>query len=193
MEVTEEGTIRLVEEARSIPGLGGSGFFGQDPDGDVETQTNHDAQGGTSDTVGDGGNTSQADTLLNSGDSVATETTESPDEPTRTANGQQRGDQSGRAKSTDQTAPHGPSERSLDPDIASAGPESSPTTDGGTAATGTDPITETAVHRGEPDTYCGNCRHFQYVMHDDDIEPYCSYHEELLDDMDACPAWVENE
>jgi len=40
MEVTEEGTIRLVEEATATSGLGGIGFFGSDPDGEVETQTN---------------------------------------------------------------------------------------------------------------------------------------------------------
>ncbi|WP_422653635.1 DUF7140 domain-containing protein [Halorientalis sp.] len=53
-------------------------------------------------------------------------------------------------------------------------------------------MTETAVHRGEPDSYCGNCRHFQYVMDGDDVAPYCTFHEETLDDMDACSAWVNN-
>ncbi|MEF8829307.1 MAG: hypothetical protein V5A49_09740, partial [Haloarcula sp.] len=66
-------------------------------------------------------------------------------------------------------------------------------TDGGTATTGHDAITETAVHRGEPDTYCGNCRHFEYVMQDGDIEPYCSFHGEVMDDMDPCSAWVRND
>jgi len=40
MEVTQEGTIRLVEEARSMPGMGGVGLFGKNPHGSVETQTN---------------------------------------------------------------------------------------------------------------------------------------------------------
>jgi len=43
MEVTEQGRIRLVEEAASTRGLGGIGFFGSDPDGEVETQTNRDS------------------------------------------------------------------------------------------------------------------------------------------------------
>lgn len=193
MEVTEEGTIRLVEEARSLPGLGGIGFLGQDPDGGVETQTNRRSADEPSGAVGDGGNDSQGGTLLDSGDTVTTATTDGPDGTATPSSGQRSVDRSPGPESREQSTPRGPSERSLDPDIASAGPESSPTTDGGTAATNTDPITETAVHHGEPDTYCGNCRHFQYVMHEDDIEPYCSYHEELMDDMDACPAWVDHE
>jgi hypothetical protein len=42
------------------------------------------------------------------------------------------------------------------------------------------------------DTYCGNCSRFQYVRTDGDIEPYCGYHGELMDDMDACEEWTPN-
>ena len=42
------------------------------------------------------------------------------------------------------------------------------------------------------DAYCGNCSHFQYVRSDGDIEPYCGYHGELMDDMDACGEWTSN-
>jgi hypothetical protein len=48
MEVTEQGRIRLVEEVASTRGLGGIGFFGSDPDGDVETQTNRERDSATS-------------------------------------------------------------------------------------------------------------------------------------------------
>ncbi len=166
MKVTEEGTIRLVEEGRSIPGLGGIGMFGGDPDGEVETQTNRPTERrgtGSQGTVGDGGD---------GGETTA-----------------------GTARQSTQPdpAPTGPAEHELDERLANAGPEASPTTDGGTtSATGRDPITETALHRGEPDSYCGNCRHFQYVMDGDDVEPYCTYHEEMMDDMEPCPAWVDN-
>jgi len=171
MEVTEEGTIRLEEESRSIPGLGGIGFFGRDPDGDVETQTNRYADTTTSD----------------GGERQGTETSQSG-----ARNSPPRGRERADPKPT--TGPTGPSEHELDPTLANAGPEAAPTTDGGTTtATGMDPITDTAVHQGEPDNYCGNCRHFQYVMDgEDDIAPYCSFHEEVMDDMDACPAWVDN-
>ena len=176
MAVTEEGTIKLVEESRSIPGLGGIGFFGRDPDGDVETQTNR----GT--TTSDGGATQRG------GDDGSELLDQPAAESDSTA---QRADSTPRQP--EPTAPRGPSEHELDPELANAGPEANPTTDGGTTpATGQDPITETAVHKGEPDSYCGNCRHFQYVMDGDDVAPYCSFHEETLEDMDACSAWVDN-
>lgn len=42
-----------------------------------------------------------------------------------------------------------------------------------------------------PDRYCGSCAHFDYVRTDDeDIHPYCGYHDELMDDMDACEQWT---
>jgi hypothetical protein len=174
MRVTEEGTIELVEKGRSIPGLGGIGLFGTDPDGSVETQTNRTDEGHG--TVGDGGDGSEV-----VGTSASAESGPSDPQPRF------------RERTDSQSTPRGPSERDLAPELANAGPEASPSTDGGTtAATGQDPITETALHQGEPDSYCGNCRHFQYVMDGDDIEPYCTYHEELLDDMEACPAWVDN-
>ena len=172
MEVTEEGTITLVEESRSIPGIGGVGLFGQEPDGGVETQTNRAEQTAT----GDGGTTGDdGSEVLGGASTTASATGEEPAEPPT------------------ESRPQGPTERELDPQLANAGPESAPTTDGGTTtATGTDPITDAAVRNGEPDSYCGNCRHFQYVMDDGDVAPYCGFHEEVMDDMDPCPAWVDN-
>jgi cytochrome c biogenesis protein CcdA len=180
MAVTEEGTIKLVEESRSIPGLGGIGFFGRDPDGDVETQTNRQ-------TTSDGGSTRNAD-----GTEVMGQSPSGSDSTSQHSGSSPQGADSS-PQQPEQSAPRGPTEHELDPRLANAGPEANPTTDGGTTpATGRDPITETAVHRGEPDSYCGNCRHFQYVMDGDDVAPYCSLHEETLDDMDACSAWVDN-
>ncbi|WP_336338068.1 DUF7139 domain-containing protein [Haloarcula brevis] len=184
MEVTEEGTIRLVEEARTLPGLGGIGFFGQDPDGTVETQTNR-ANLTDEGAVGDGG-TGQSGGTHASGQSGA-------DRGTRSQRRSDDAAATGRQANAGSTGRTGPSESALDPRIAEAGPEASASTDGGTATTGHDAITETAVHRGEPDTYCGNCRHFEYVMQDGDIEPYCSFHGEVMDDMEPCSAWVRND
>ncbi|MDT3434804.1 hypothetical protein [Haloarcula sp. 1CSR25-25] len=207
MEVTEEGTIRLVEEARTLPGLGGIGFFGQDPDGAVETQTNRASAAGEG-AVSDGGTgQGSGETRAANGRSrqPAAETQSDSAQSQRRSKGttatERRSDRRGgtrantgqRNAGSHATGGTGPSENALDPRIAEAGPEASPSTDGGTATTGHDAITETAVHRGEPDTYCGNCRHFQYVMQDGDIEPYCSFHGEVMDDMDACSAWVRND
>ncbi|MFC7074715.1 hypothetical protein ACFQJ7_08390 [Halovenus rubra] len=71
-----------------------------------------------------------------------------------------------------------------------------PTSDGGIAVE-TDPaieetVLESAKERGQPDTYCGNCSHFEYVSVDDEIVPHCSLHDDLMDDMEACPDWSGN-
>ncbi|WP_324756675.1 DUF7139 domain-containing protein [Haloarcula sp. GH36] len=176
MEVTESGTIRLVEDARSVSSVGGVGLFGGEPDGDVETQTNRASQSAAR---SDGSGTTEHQPTSGGGG-------QSPDRPD---SGPQRSEQrAGETREWDDRT-----DSTLDSDIAQAGPESTPTADGGTESVSSDPITDTAVHRGEPDTYCGNCRHFQYVMHDDDIVPYCGFHEKLMDDMDACSAWTNND
>ncbi|MFC6756030.1 hypothetical protein ACFQER_04060 [Halomicroarcula sp. GCM10025894] len=114
MKVTEEGTIELVEESRSLPGLGGIGFFGRDPDGDVATQTN---RRGT--TTSDGGATQHTD-----GSEVMGQARSGPDPTT------QQSHTTTQSKSTPQrpekSAPRGPTEHELDPKLANAGPEASP-------------------------------------------------------------------
>lgn len=42
-----------------------------------------------------------------------------------------------------------------------------------------------------PDSYCGNCTHFEYVRADGELAPYCHHHDRLLEDMTACEAWTE--
>jgi hypothetical protein len=39
------------------------------------------------------------------------------------------------------------------------------------------------------DRYCGSCAQFKYVRTDTGIRPYCAYHDELMDDMEACADW----
>ena len=46
--------------------------------------------------------------------------------------------------------------------------------------------------RGRPDEYCGNCTHFEYVRANDELAPYCGFHDELLEDMEACEQWEFN-
>lgn len=43
-----------------------------------------------------------------------------------------------------------------------------------------------------PDRYCGNCADFDYVRTDDGFQPYCGYHDELMDDMSPCDHWEPN-
>jgi len=54
-------------------------------------------------------------------------------------------------------------------------------------------VLEASDERGQPDRYCGNCTHFRYVRADGDLEPYCGFHHELMDDMDACENWEQRE
>jgi hypothetical protein len=177
MKVTEEGIIKFVEESRSVPGLGGIGFFGQSPDGSVDTQTNRPERPTSDGGAVQRGTTDGSEIIGQSSPQATTTPQESDSDP----------------QLQDSDIGSGPAEDELDPELATAGPEANHTTDSGTETRADrDPITETAVHRGEPDSYCGNCRHFQYVMDGDDVAPYCTFHEETLDDMDACSAWVNN-
>ena len=69
-----------------------------------------------------------------------------------------------------------------------------PTSDGGSAVAspdGPEPV-DAAMERGSPDEYCGNCSHFEYVRADGEITPYCGFHDELMEDMDACDQWESN-
>jgi hypothetical protein len=55
MEITEEGSVRLVEDDTAIPGFGSVGLFGKGPDGDVATQTNRESPPRKTDRPDDGG------------------------------------------------------------------------------------------------------------------------------------------
>lgn len=148
MEITQEGTIRLVEEARSLGGLGGVGLFGTKPDGSVETQTNvHSTRSNA---------TSGASAAVSDGGAAAT-------------NG---------LSDVGTNAPATPTTR----DSAAGDDTGEPTT-----GASNDP----SRPRTQPDAYCGNCRHFEYVTVDGEPEPYCGYHGGQLDDMEACSAWTE--
>jgi hypothetical protein len=47
MEITEEGNLRLVEDAEPAGGFGSVGLFGTEPQGEVRTQTNRDEPPGS--------------------------------------------------------------------------------------------------------------------------------------------------
>ncbi|MFB6164187.1 MAG: hypothetical protein ABEJ31_03420 [Haloarculaceae archaeon] len=132
MEVTEEGTTRILEVTGSVPGLGGIGMFGTDLDGEVETQTNEPA---------------------------SSDPAPSPQPDARPA---------------------------------SDGGSAAQTADGSPAQPLDDEVVEAVTTRGQPDAYCGNCEHFQYVRVDGEIEPGCTLHREVLSDMDACDDWQAN-
>lgn len=53
-----------------------------------------------------------------------------------------------------------------------------------------DVIQPVSVQGEAADRYCGNCASFDYVQTSEGIQPYCGYHDELMDDMDACSHWT---
>jgi len=59
-----------------------------------------------------------------------------------------------------------------------------------TTADGAGTESRTASAPIGPDSYCGNCAHFEYVRADGELAPYCHHHDRLLEDMTACEAWT---
>ncbi len=79
-------------------------------------------------------------------------------------------------------------------------PGSPASSDGGAAASDdiTSPLDDDSEFVDEPrpsqptDHYCGNCTHFEYVRTDKGFQPYCTFHDDLMDDMEACEQWQPN-
>ncbi len=207
VEVTDEGRIELVSRGTdeesltsgvpSVPGLGGIGLVGSNPDGDVPTQTNDGddpVQVGERRTDGDAGaetGTDLVDTVwttdpgsepASSSDAERSGQTDSPAGSGR--QGSSRTDTGrGRASTRDDGPTTGGPEQRLTGD-----PE--PTSDGGVTREG---VTEVlSGSNGQPDAYCGNCAYFEYAGDADDLDPYCRYHRESMEDLEACEQWTAN-
>ncbi len=167
VEITDEGKIRLVSaqpepepktDRGGVPGalgLGGIGVVGNDPDGEVPTQTNVASESATDGHAPD----SSADAAGNL-------------TPTATSDG-------GAVSNTGAT---GSGERTL----------TTGETEPGTTGTAVGPAGSGVGERGKPDPYCGNCAQFAYVEVSGELTPYCGFHDEFMDDLDACDEWVPN-
>jgi membrane protein implicated in regulation of membrane protease activity len=175
MEVTREGETKVVEVPKSeiedgSPSVGGVGMFGSTPDEHVETQTNRpDKSSGTTRRTGSTGATGSS--ASNEFGSI------------------------GASSSTGRTRAR--SSRGSEPGV---GLQSSPTSDGGAASRDiSSPMDETAdaellddsTAPAPTDSYCGNCTHFDYIR-DHGMQPYCAYHDETMEDMEACEQWAAN-
>ncbi|WP_222918461.1 hypothetical protein [Natrinema sp. SYSU A 869] len=171
MNVTRHNkTVLEVDDSSDAGGLGGIGFLGGTPDGDVETQTNADAEDDTN------GGTS----LSYDGDGVNSRPSQ------RSAASSRSGSDTGTGSSLGRTAGAATSDGgSATRDITS------PLESGdGHDAEIVESSTETP---DEPtDRYCGNCTHFEYVRSSEGMVPYCARHETAMDDMDACEEWTPN-
>jgi hypothetical protein len=73
-------------------------------------------------------------------------------------------------------------------------PDPAPVSDGGSAAAdGRDAeLLDEPSPEPRGDVYCGNCTHFNYVRTNDGMKPYCGFHGEVMDDMEACEQWESN-
>ncbi len=183
MEVTEEGTLRVVQTERSssLP-LGGIGLFGTDPEGDVATQTNRE----------DGG-TAEVATRKDEGE-ILYQADDAGSADAAGSNGQAASSQSttgGRSSSSRSSTSS--SGRSSTSEGRSAGAKPSPAGDGAGAiidpSSADDEVVEAVNTRGQPDRYCGNCEHFEYVRADGELASYCGLRDDLMDDMEACDEW----
>lgn len=206
MEITREGTIRLVEEARSLGRFGGIGMFGTDLDGEVETQTNRETtttghDGATVETttagpaVGDGGATDTGPTTPSPGadspdepeieaaSSTPDRTTGEPPSRQSTANRSSPDDRSDRETTISQTQPSADGGAVIDENTSDQGPVD------GTAAFSNDFLHSTQAD-DDLNRYCGDCRHFEYVMEDEEPTPYCGFHDRTMEDLEACSNWL---
>ncbi|KYH27410.1 hypothetical protein HAPAU_00760 [Halalkalicoccus paucihalophilus] len=50
--------------------------------------------------------------------------------------------------------------------------------------------TEVSAERRPVDAYCGNCRYLEYTTDEDELRPYCTYHDSEMESMDACESWT---
>jgi len=164
VELTDEGTVRVISVESSLPSFGSVGLFGSGPDGDVETQTNDDPD--------------EEMVVPEASVSEATPSQTSDTTPSTAAGSRD-----------DRSAGDGWQSRSRDAEV---GRSAHPASDGGTAVTGDGERVPAAEGRGTPDRYCGNCRHFEYVRADGEITPYCGLTNTLMEDMDACEDWSPN-
>lgn len=168
LEVTKEGKTKVIEVDRADlrSGLGGIGLLGSTPDGSVKTQTNHPSA-----TVSDGG--ARSTDIRTPGETVEPSTV---DEGVDVIDG-----------STDGRTASGARQ-------AGAGGRATAGADGRTTSGRRTTAGRTTDGRPDDtvDTYCGNCTHFEYVRTGTGIRPYCGYHREEMDDMEACEEWEPN-
>ncbi|QFU81221.1 DUF7139 domain-containing protein [Natronorubrum aibiense] len=164
MNVTRHNTtvVKADESADDSSGLGGIGFFGGTPDGEVETQTNADDAGDTTLSYDDASVESVPKSGANTGTGTETDRSRARAAGVATSDG-------GTAAS-DLSSPLDAGD-GYDAEIVDA------------------PTDEPAE---PTDRYCGNCSQFEYVRSSDGMVPYCAHHETAMDDMDACEEWTPN-
>jgi hypothetical protein len=214
VEVTAQGETRVIEvpKAELSKFSGSMGVLG-DPTDDVDASSRPGAETDDDDgssvfrtdergVVSDGGATSNTltdvsdDVLVQGGSDdsngppsgpaspSSSPTTDTSRSATGTSSSQSRG-----ASADPSANPGGGKVDSVEPSSRS---RSTPGGVGGTARRDDDwepsgNVPEDRAKSGpDRDSYCGSCAHFEYVQTDRGMQPYCGFHDELMDDMEAC-------
>ena len=179
VQVTKKGETRVVEvEKRVRGGLGGIGFLGGTPDGDVDTQTN--AQSKQDRQSSNPQSNSFGTTTTGATDGASTQEISSPLDDQRQAQNQSQNQR----QHPNQT--QSPSE----PTTASTGASSPSQGQNMQASDASEhPDADRPENATVGDRYCGNCAYFEYVRTSDGLKPYCAIHDEMMQDMEACDAW----
>ncbi|ERH10334.1 MAG: hypothetical protein J07HX64_02106 [halophilic archaeon J07HX64] len=220
IELVRRGTDEessLTSSVRSVPGLGGIGLVGSDPAGDVPTQTSDGgvqvAEQRADEATGTDADTDPVDTVWTAepdGDSGSEPASNSNavagadgasvgSRDSRTGSeqqGQRSSDQAdtGRGRRADNaSAPEDePTTGGWEHSSTNRGTGPGPTDDGGQSVTQGGGTEVLSGSNGQPDAYCGNCAYFEYVGDTDDLEPYCRYHRESMEDLEPCEQWTAN-
>ncbi|MFC7204383.1 ribonuclease BN [Haloferax namakaokahaiae] len=162
VQVTKKGETRVVEVEKTVRGgLGGIGFLGGTPDGEVETQTNKPTAN-----AADGGVEAERITSPLDDQQQASATPEQA----------QSVDKIGSSPSTRPVQRNQPSQN---------GPQQTSHQQGQSRRVQAEEQSEEVGDR-----YCGNCTYFEYVRTSSGLQPYCSAHDEMMQDMEACDAWI---
>lgn len=171
VEVDEETAQAVREGETSAAELGsGIGMLGRQPDGNVETQTaDPSASSSSASTTSKGSGTADRPSKQQ-----ARRSKRAGADSEGTAGAHPAAASDGGATTQDITSP-------LDDHAG----------DGYDAEVLDDEPAEPAS-TNQADRYCGNCEHFDYVQTNHGIQPYCGYHDEQMDDMEACDAWEPN-
>jgi len=180
VRVTHEGETRVVEVDEATAEAvrdgedvdpaafgGGVGMLGAQPDGDVETQT-----------ASTGSRSSNKRSTGSRGSSRASSSGSSSSRSSRSrsnnsAAGGSAAASDGGSTTRDISSPRDDHGDGRDAEVLDDGPASAPSP-------------------SVADSYCGNCEHFDYVQTSQGIQPYCGYHDEQMDDMEACEEWAPN-
>jgi hypothetical protein len=185
-------------ESPDRPGAGGDSSSGVASDGGASTNSINDVSTGGAfvdeSEIADAGPSTPSNSQSSSNGRASSNGRSSPADPHSSTDGadsvgskpprrENRENAAGRTGSTS-SGSGGQSSSVGDGDVEGVDTGRSPRREDDWTPTGTAP--EEAKRGPDRDNYCGSCAHFDYVQTEQGMQPYCGFHDELMDDMDAC-------